>query len=105
TQHSPHAAQGDMMSNRETPQNIPGLTAKIVSAYVSHNPLPTADLPSLVSAVHSALVGCHCKIEMSRFLPNRNVSVGRRDGSSGPGPAGQVAGSGPLDLQLGPEPS
>src|SRR5881397_1864403 len=45
------------MSSSETTQIILGLTAKIVSAYVSRNPLPTADLPVLVSSVHSALVG------------------------------------------------
>src|SRR3954470_2153668 len=45
------------MSSSETTQTILGLTAKIVSAYVSRNPLPTADLPVLVSSVHSALVG------------------------------------------------
>jgi predicted transcriptional regulator len=31
------------------------LTADLVSAYVSHNALPLADLPSLIDAVHTAL--------------------------------------------------
>ena len=31
------------------------LTASIVSAYVSNNSVPTADLPTLISQVHSAL--------------------------------------------------
>ncbi|CAO3455466.1 Transcriptional regulator [Azospirillum argentinense] len=31
------------------------LTAQIVGAFVGHNPLPTADLPKLISAVHDAL--------------------------------------------------
>ena len=31
------------------------LAADLVSAYVSHNPLPASDLPSLIEAVHAAL--------------------------------------------------
>ena len=31
------------------------LTTDLVSAYVSHNPLPASDLPSLIKAVHTAL--------------------------------------------------
>ena len=31
------------------------LAAELVSAYVSHNALPLADLPSLINAVHTAL--------------------------------------------------
>src|SRR3954454_17202472 len=31
------------------------LTADLVSAYVSRNPLPASDLPSLIEAVHAAL--------------------------------------------------
>jgi predicted transcriptional regulator len=31
------------------------LTANIVSAYVSNNPLPTADIPALIGQIHSAL--------------------------------------------------
>ena len=33
------------------------LAAEIVSAYVSHNPVPSADLPGLIADVHSALAG------------------------------------------------
>ncbi len=33
------------------------LAADIVSAYVSHNPLPSADLPGLIADVHGALAG------------------------------------------------
>ena len=36
-------------------QNIE-LTAEIVSAYVSNNPVPAAELPAFIAAVHSALV-------------------------------------------------
>jgi predicted transcriptional regulator len=31
------------------------LATDLVSAYVSHNPLPASDLPSLIEAVHAAL--------------------------------------------------
>ena len=31
------------------------LTAQIVSAYVSHNPVPSAEIPGLITQVHSAL--------------------------------------------------
>ena len=31
------------------------LTAEIVSAYVSNNPVPAADMPALINQVHSAL--------------------------------------------------
>ncbi|KPQ12300.1 MAG: MucR family transcriptional regulator [Saliniramus fredricksonii] len=33
------------------------LTADIVSAYVSHNPVPSADLPGLIADIHGALAG------------------------------------------------
>ncbi len=33
------------------------LTADIVSAYVSHNPVPSADLPGLIAGIHAALAG------------------------------------------------
>ncbi|MCO6389343.1 MucR family transcriptional regulator [Aliihoeflea sp. 40Bstr573] len=32
------------------------LTAEIVSAYVSNNPVPAAELPAFIASVHSALV-------------------------------------------------
>lgn len=33
------------------------LTAEIVAAYVSHNPVPAGDLPAFIASVHSALSG------------------------------------------------
>jgi predicted transcriptional regulator len=33
-----------------------GLTAEIVSAYVSNNSVPSADIPTLISQVHNALI-------------------------------------------------
>jgi predicted transcriptional regulator len=46
-----------MMHNGDTLRTPLDLTSEIVAAYVRNNPLPTADLPSLVRAVHSALIG------------------------------------------------
>jgi predicted transcriptional regulator len=36
--------------------NLIQLTADVVSAYVSNNPVPAADLPSLIGQVHAALM-------------------------------------------------
>ncbi|XYD12469.1 MucR family transcriptional regulator (plasmid) [Methylobacterium sp. NMS12] len=44
----------------ETPDcasNFTDLAGGIVAAYVSHNPVPTAELPRLIHIVHSALLG------------------------------------------------
>ncbi|NMJ41553.1 transcriptional regulator [Roseomonas sp. JC162] len=37
--------------------NLLKLTASIVAAHVSHNPVPTGDLPALITGVYSSLVG------------------------------------------------
>ncbi|TIP04551.1 MAG: transcriptional regulator [Mesorhizobium sp.] len=37
--------------------DLVGLTADVVSAYVSQNPLPVAGLPDLIASVHSSLTG------------------------------------------------
>jgi predicted transcriptional regulator len=42
-------------ANTNTNGNLIGLTAGIVSAYVTKNAIRTADIPELISAVHSAL--------------------------------------------------
>lgn len=39
-----------------TDGNFIGLTAEIVSAYVSNNPVPSGDIPALINQVHSALL-------------------------------------------------
>ena len=36
--------------------NYIGLTAEIVSAYVSNNPVASADIPALINQIHSALL-------------------------------------------------
>ena len=38
-------------------QVIVDLVAEIVSAFVSHNSVPTADLPALIASTHAALAG------------------------------------------------
>jgi predicted transcriptional regulator len=43
------------MSNNTSSATFIELTASIVSAYVSNNSVPTADLPTLIGQVHSAL--------------------------------------------------
>ncbi|GEO16884.1 MucR family transcriptional regulator [Microvirga aerophila] len=43
------------MSERSASPDFIGLTADIVSAYVSNNSVPTPDLSALLQAVHSAL--------------------------------------------------
>ena len=44
------------MTDATGPVNFIELAADIVSAYVSNNSVPAADLPSLIGEVHSALV-------------------------------------------------
>src|SRR5262245_39923251 len=44
-----------VMDDGTTPDFI-GLTAEIVSAYVSNNTVPSGDIPSLINQVHSALL-------------------------------------------------
>ena len=43
------------MAEPETQSNLIDLTAEIVSAYVSNNPVGSQELPNLISEVHSAL--------------------------------------------------
>ena len=45
-----------MMTDATGPVNFIELAADIVSAYVSNNSVPAADLPSLIGDVHTALV-------------------------------------------------
>src|SRR3954453_8786546 len=44
------------MSDNPASANYIELAADIVSAYVSNNSVPSGDLPSLISDIHSALV-------------------------------------------------
>jgi predicted transcriptional regulator len=43
------------MADAADTTNYIGLTAEIVSAYVSHNTVASGDIPALISQVHSAL--------------------------------------------------
>jgi predicted transcriptional regulator len=43
------------MTENAVNQDLLGLTAEIVSAHVSNNPVPMAELPSLIQQVHTAL--------------------------------------------------
>ncbi|MGB3536775.1 MAG: MucR family transcriptional regulator [Mesorhizobium sp.] len=55
----------DMVVENETRLE---LTADIVSAYVSNNPVPTTDLPSLIADVNAALVGLGQPAEQAPVL-------------------------------------
>lgn len=44
------------MNEAETPVDFVELAADIVSAYVSNNPVPPAELPQLLGRVHGALI-------------------------------------------------
>ena len=44
------------MADNPTPTSFIELTAGIVSAYVSNNPVPASEIPELISQVHLALV-------------------------------------------------
>jgi predicted transcriptional regulator len=43
------------MSESGASRNLIELTAEIVSAYVSNNPVPASDIPGLINQVHTAL--------------------------------------------------
>lgn len=49
---------------QEARSDLIGLTAEIVSAYVSKNALASGDLPSLISDVHQALVRASGGVEI-----------------------------------------
>ena len=46
---------GAAMSELGSKENYIGLTAEIVSAYVSNNTVPASEIPSLINQVHAAL--------------------------------------------------
>jgi predicted transcriptional regulator len=65
-----------MDQNTSTPNSLE-LAVDLVSAYVSHNPLPASDLPSLIEAVHTALrqVGGEKAEQPSEELPRPAVPI------------------------------
>jgi len=56
-------------------ENLVTLTADIVASYVSNNPVPTSELPSLITAVHKALVGTQAPAEPAAEEHTPVVSV------------------------------
>ena len=65
------------MSDSPTSRELPTLTTQIVAAYVSNNPVPVGELPSLIRQVHSALVNVGAPAEISAERPQPAVPVKR----------------------------
>jgi predicted transcriptional regulator len=65
------------MSDTPTSRELPTLTTQIVSAYVSNNPVPVGELPSLIRQVHTALVNVGAPAEVSAERPQPAVPVKR----------------------------
>ena len=64
------------MSEQMEHDNFIQLTAEIVSAYVSNNPVPAADMPGLINQVHSALLrvsGGHAEVQPEPLKPAVSV--------------------------------
>ncbi|MEZ5939561.1 MAG: MucR family transcriptional regulator [Hyphomonadaceae bacterium] len=47
------------------PLELLELASEIVAAYVSHNPIPTGDLPRLIEQVHSTLIELHAGLTVA----------------------------------------
>jgi predicted transcriptional regulator len=65
------------MSDTPTSRELPTLTTQIVAAYVSNNPVPVGELPSLIRQVHTALVNVGAPAEISAERPQPAVPVKR----------------------------
>ena len=65
------------MSDTPTSRELPTLTTQIVAAYVSNNPVPVAELPSLIRQVHTALLNVGAPAEISAERPQPAVPVKR----------------------------
>lgn len=64
------------MSENTGNANYIELTAEIVSAYVSNNPVPAGDMPSLINQVHGALQrisGGHSEVQPEPLKPAVSV--------------------------------
>lgn len=55
--------------NSKTNANFIELAGDIVSAYVSNNSVPSADLPALIGSVHNALLGLGGSVETAVAAP------------------------------------
>lgn len=51
------------------------LTADVVSAYVSNNPVPAADLPGLIGNVHASLQRVQGGVAVEEALPAKHPAV------------------------------
>jgi predicted transcriptional regulator len=65
------------MSDAPTARELPTLTTQIVAAYVSNNPVPVGELPSLIRQVHSALVNVGVPTEVVAERPQPAVPIKR----------------------------
>lgn len=54
--HKEEQTDMDEKDNAVQPDFV-GLTAEVVSAFVMHNPIQKSDLPDLIAAVHTSLIG------------------------------------------------
>ena len=59
----------------EASADFVNLSADVVAAYVSHNSVPQADLPSLIAAVHAALRDAANGKEAARIVREPPVSI------------------------------
>src|SRR5690348_4411027 len=50
-------------------ENLIELTAKVVGAYVSSNPVPTADLPGLIASISNSLNSIGKPVEPQELAP------------------------------------
>jgi predicted transcriptional regulator len=58
---------------QEASFNFTELTAEIVSAYVSNNPVPPAELPALIARVHTAVAGLSTEGSAGAVAPNAEI--------------------------------
>jgi predicted transcriptional regulator len=58
-----------MSGSDEVKGDLVGLTADVVAAYVSNNPVPASELPALIGQVHAALQGSGSNTEAEALLP------------------------------------
>src|SRR5688572_25843043 len=67
------------MTNTELLQsaNLTELTAEIVSAYVTNNPVPTTGLAELIATVHSAVAGLSHPSSLAEQAPTPAVNPKR----------------------------
>lgn len=64
------------MTEETSPKSdLIGLTADVVSAYVSNNPVPVADLPGLIGDVHATLQRVHGGTSLEEASPAPKPAV------------------------------